>query len=179
MLKLIVTGILAFLCAFWLGSTYYYHSPFYPAIVRASAVIHSTKGNTITGVVYFEQKSDGLHITADIEGLTPGLHGIHIHEYGDCACDDAICTGEHFNPTNQPHGGLSSAQRHVGDFGNLEANSQGIAHLAIVDKLTTLNGPHSILGRALIVHAQPDDLVSQPSGNSGARIGCGVVGIRK
>lgn len=179
MIKCTIMSIIIFLCAFLLGSNYYYYSPLYPSIYRATAVIHPTKGNNIKGIVYFEQQHNGLHIIADIEKLTPGLHGFHIHEYGDCACDDALCTGDHFNPTNEPHGGPYSAKRHVGDFGNLEANAHGIAHYENIDPRATLNGPHSIIGRTVIIHAQKDDLTSQPSGNAGARIGHGVIGIKK
>ncbi len=87
-----------------------------------------------------------------------------------------MCTGGHFNPTNSIHGSREGAKRHVGDFGNLEADETGVAHLDFVDKGIELNGPHSIIGRGLIIHADEDDLVSQPTGNSGARIGCGVIG---
>jgi len=165
--------------ALFAGSNYYYYSPFYTSIKKASAVIHPTKGNKATGVVYFSQEADGLHIKAEIKNLTPGKHGFHIHEFGDCACDDAICAGGHFNPTNQPHGGPNSAHRHVGDFGNLEADENGVAHYERIDHLAKLNGPHSIIGRGVIVHIQEDDLTSQPTGNAGARVGCGVVGIAK
>lgn len=165
--------------ALFAGSTYYYYSPFYQSINKATAVIHPTKGNKAHGVVYFSQEKDGLHIKAEISGLTPGKHGFHIHEYGDCSCDDAVCAGGHFNPTNQPHGGPHATKRHVGDFGNVEANEEGIAHYELIEPLATLNGPHSIIGRGVIVHIQEDDLTSQPTGNAGARVGCGVVGIAK
>jgi Cu-Zn family superoxide dismutase len=160
-----------------LGSKYYYYSPFHPALTKAIAVVTPTKGNTASGVVYFTQEKQGIHITAHLSGLTPGEHGFHIHEFGNCACDDAVCAGAHFDPTRQPHGGPTSEKRHVGDLGNIVADEQGNAQYDYTDTQIALNGPHSILGRAVIVHAQPDDLVSQPSGNAGARVGCGVVGI--
>ena len=149
----------------------------FPLITRAVAVIHPTQGNTVTGTVTFQKQSNGTHIRAQLQGLTPGKHGFHIHELGDCNCADAMCTKEHFNPTNQPHGGLNSKKRHVGDMGNIIADEHGKATLDIVDNIISLNGPQTIIGRSIIVHADEDDLVSQPSGNAGARIGCGVIGI--
>jgi len=146
-------------------------------IIRAIAVIHPTQGNKITGTVTFHEQTNGTHIHAQLHGLTPGKHGFHIHDLGDCSCADGMCTKGHFNPTNQPHGGLNSKNRHVGDMGNIIADKQGNATLDFVDKIITLNGPHTIIGRSIIVHADEDDLVSQPSGNAGARIGCGVIGI--
>ncbi len=146
-------------------------------IIRAVAVIHPTQGNNVTGTVTFHEQTDGTHIHAQLHSLTPGKHGFHIHDLGDCSCTDGMCTKGHFNPTNQPHGGPNSKKRHVGDMGNIIADEQGNATLNFVDKIVTLNGPHTIIGRSIIVHADEDDLVSQPSGNAGARIGCGVIGI--
>lgn len=118
-------------------------------------------------------------MSADIRGLDPeSQHGFHIHEYGDCSHNKAESAGGHYNPENHPHGLPSQDQpHHVGDFGNLTADNQGRAQLVkTVDKLT-LSGHHNpILGRSVIVHADVDD-GSQPSGNAGSRIGCGVIGI--
>jgi Cu-Zn family superoxide dismutase len=105
-----------------------------------------------------------------------GKHGFHVHEFGDCSMADGVCAGGHFNPTGSPHGSPDAAKRHVGDFGNLTADESGKATYKRVDKLITFSGPNSIIGRSIIVHAAPDDF-SQPSGNAGARIGCGVIGI--
>lgn len=163
----------------YLGSTYYYYSPLYPKVTHASAVIYPTKGNELSGTVKFSQEKDGLHIQAHVTGLTPGEHGFHVHEFGNCACDDAVCAGDHFNPTHQKHGAPTDAERHVGDFGNLVADEEGVADYEFVDSQATLCGPHSIIGRTVIIHAQPDDYVTQPTGNAGARIGCGVIGIAK
>ena len=163
----------------YVGSTYYYYSPLYPAITHASAVVYPTKGNAASGTVTFTQKDDGLHIEARITGLTPGEHGFHIHEFGNCACDDGVCAGDHFNPTNAPHAGTDTLMRHVGDLGNITANADGVAEYNFIDTLSTLKGPHSIIGRSVIIHAQPDDYTTQPTGNAGARIGCGVIGIAK
>ncbi len=149
----------------------------FPLTTRAIAIIHPTQENTVTGTVSFQKHPNGTHIQAQLQGLTPGKHGFHIHELGDCSCADAMCTKDHFNPTHQPHGGLESKKRHVGDMGNIIADKQGNAIFDIVDPLITLNGPQSVIGRSIIVHADEDDLISQPSGNAGARIGCGVIGI--
>jgi superoxide dismutase, Cu-Zn family len=172
---LLVVGLISL----YLGSRFYYFSPFYKSITRAVAVMHPTKGNSASGVVTFEQKSDGLHIRAEMEGLAEGKHGFHVHELGDCSCDDGMCTAGHYDPTRQPHGGPNSKRKHVGDFGNIVADADGKAVYELVSDYTTLNGPNSIIGRGLIVHADPDDLVSQPTGDAGARIGCGVIGIAK
>jgi len=146
-------------------------------IIRAVAVIHPTQGNKVTGTVTFHEQANGTHIHAQLHCLTPGKHGFHIHDLGDCSCTDGMCTKGHFNPTNQPHGGLDSEKRHIGDMGNIVADENGNATLDFTDKIITLNGLYTIIGRSIIVHADEDDLVSQPSGNAGARIGCGVIGI--
>ncbi len=163
--------------ALYAGSTYYYYSPLYTKVTYASAIIYPTKGNTASGVATFSQEKEGLHVHVQVSGLTPGEHGFHIHEYGSCACDDAKCAGDHFNPTHQPHGGPAAIHRHVGDMGNIVADEQGIGTLDYIDTLATLNGPHSIIGRGVIIHEKADDLTTQPTGNAGSRVGCGVVGI--
>ena len=165
------------LLSLWLGAELYHLSPFYMRVNKAEAIIHPTKGNQVSGTVRFEHKKDGLHISAVVNGLTPGKHGFHIHEWGDCSCEDASCAGAHFNPTNQPHAGPTESERHVGDLGNIVANENGVGTYKFVDTDATLNGRNSIIGRSVIVHADPDDLKTQPSGNAGARIGCGVIGI--
>jgi Cu-Zn family superoxide dismutase len=134
-------------------------------------------GSHVQGKVTFMQTLDGVKVTAELTGLTPGEHGFHVHDFGDCSMMDGTCAGGHFNPTGAPHGGPDSAERHVGDLGNIKADSSGTATYDRVDKLITLSGPHSIIGRSIIVHADPDDLTTQPTGNAGARIGCGVIGI--
>jgi Cu-Zn family superoxide dismutase len=175
----VVAIIIIVLGALAAGSQYYYYSPLYPSVTKAVAVVTPTKGNTANGVVTFTQEKEGVRIHAKISGLTPGEHGFHIHEFGNCACDDAVCTGDHFNPTHKKHGAPGDKERHVGDMGNITADAQGNAVYEYVDHQITLYGPHSVIGRAVIVHANPDDLTSQPSGNAGARIGAGVIGIAK
>lgn len=171
--------IVAFVAGAYLGSRYYYYSPLFDRVDQAIAVIAPTKGNSGTGTVTFTQQKDGVHILGKLTGLPEGTHGFHIHEFGNCACDDGICAGSHYNPTNQAHAGMDDAHRHVGDLGNIIADAQGNALYSIIDTHVSLNGPHSVIGRTVIIHADADDLVSQPSGNAGARIACGVIGIAK
>jgi len=146
---------------------------------KAVAVLHPTQGNTANGTVYFYQTGQGVRVVADVTGLTPGLHGFHIHQFGDCSALDGTSAGGHFNPTAEPHAGPDAAHRHAGDLGNLNADSTGSAHYDTVVSHIQISGPNSILGRGLIVHAQPDDLTSQPTGNAGARLACGAIGIAK
>lgn len=111
--------------------------------------------------------------------LPRGRHGIHIHESGDVSAPDLSSAGGHFNPTNERHGGPDSAERHVGDLGNLEGNNINVGNLDYVDRRIRLDGPSSIIGKAVIIHERPDNLKSQPSGNAGARIAGGVIERRK
>ena len=146
-------------------------------ITRAVAVLHPTKGNNIRGTVTFTRETGGIRVSADITGLTPGKHGFHVHENGDCSAPDATSAGGHFNPTKMPHAGMDAEQRHVGDLGNVTADASGKASYDRLDTMLTFEGDNSIIGRAVIVHAKADDLKSQPSGDAGARGACGVVGI--
>lgn len=144
---------------------------------QAVAELKPAEGSSVTGTVTFFPQNGALRVVADIEGLEPGMHGFHIHETGDCSAPDASSAGGHFNPDNAPHGAPENppAQRHLGDLGNLEADADGKAHYERVDPVISLAGPNSIAGKAVIVHAQPDDLSSQPTGNAGPRLACGVV----
>jgi len=142
----------------------------------AVAVLSPTQGNQAHGTVYFTRVKDGVRIDGEVTGLTPGAHGFHIHEKGDCSAPDASSAGGHYNPMKMPHGSPSSAQRHLGDFGNIEANTSGLAKFSRIDHAATLDGPNSIIGHAVVVHADPDDLKSQPAGNAGKRVACGVIG---
>ncbi|HLP00942.1 MAG TPA: superoxide dismutase family protein [Opitutaceae bacterium] len=150
-----------------------------PTITTAVAVLQPTQGNAVRGTVRFTKVDGGVRIVAEISGLTPGLHGFHVHEFGDASSPDGSAAGGHFNPAHAAHGGPTAAERHAGDFGNLEADASGHARLDRVDPALSLEGPHSIIGRGLIVHAAPDDLKTQPTGNAGGRVACGVIGIAK
>lgn len=150
-----------------------------PAITKAVCVVHPTKGHNAHGIVTFTKTGSGIKVVADISGLKEGQHGFHIHAYGDCSSPDGKSAGGHFNPENVKHGGPADAVRHVGDMGNIKADANGNAHLEWTDDILTFHGPHSIIGRALIVHEGTDDLHSQPTGAAGPRAGCGVIGIAK
>jgi len=144
-------------------------------ISKAFCVVNAKGGSEVVGAVTFTEVEGGVRIIADIGGLTPGKHGFHIHEHGDCSAADGSSAGGHFNPTNKKHGGPDSFERHAGDLGNLEANESGFAHYDRVDSIIQLNGEHSIIGKSIIIHADEDDLVSDPTGNAGKRIGCGEI----
>lgn len=148
-------------------------------IIKAQAVLNPTQGNEAHGVIQFIQEPEGVRILGDIEGLTPGKHGFHIHETGDCSAPDATSAGGHFNPHQMSHGSPTDATRHTGDFGNVIADETGKAHVDYVDTQAALSGENSIIARGVIVHAQEDDLKTQPTGNAGARVACGVVEVVK
>lgn len=154
-----------------------------PALDPAKAVAHlePTRGNQATGTVTFTSRDGAIHIVAEIQGLSPGRHGIHIHEKGDCSAPDATSAGGHFNPGNSPHGAPDDppGKRHVGDLGNLTADSTGKARYERMDRIIAFSGANSIIGKAVIVHAQADDLKSQPTGNAGPRLACGVIQVVK
>jgi Cu-Zn family superoxide dismutase len=129
--------------------------------------------------VRFEQVAGGVRITAQIEGLPVGNHGFHIHEFGDCSAPDGTSAGGHFNPAGAPHAGPTAVERHAGDLGNITADAQGLATYDRVDHVVQLAGIRGVIGRSVIVHAAPDDLSSQPTGNAGPRLACGVIGVAK
>ena len=143
----------------------------------ATAVLAPTKGNSVSGTVNFTQKGEVVLVEAKISGLSAnGTHGFHIHEKGNCSAPDAAGAGAHFNPSGGKHGGQVGAIRHGGDLGNLRADANGFAQASIqVSAITLGTDSNSIIGRAVIVHGGPDDLKSQPAGNSGARVACGLI----
>jgi Cu-Zn family superoxide dismutase len=142
----------------------------------AVATLEATKGNSTGGTVTFTQKGDKVTVTAKVTGLTPGQHGFHIHEKGDCSSGDGMSAGGHFNPFGKPHGNPSAPDHHAGDMPALEADASGNASLtADIDAVTIGSGVGDIVGKAVIVHKDPDDYKTQPTGNSGARVACGVI----
>jgi Cu-Zn family superoxide dismutase len=147
---------------------------------NAIAVLSPASGSACRGVVRFTAAKGGVQVVADIEGLTAGQqHAFHIHEFGDCSAPDATSAGSHYNPEGHPHGLPSTATRHAGDMGNLKADAAGKVHFEMLLEGVSLTGPAApIVGRALIVHAKPDD-GGQPVGNAGGRIACGVIGVTK
>lgn len=149
-----------------------------PEIEMATAVINPTEGNSAEGVITFTQTNEGIRVQATVSGLSSGApHGFHIHEYGDCRADDGTSAGGHYNPQDMNHGAPTDSDRHVGDLGNLTSNEDGVATLDYVDPVISFSGTNSILGYGVIVHAGEDDLVTQPTGDAGGRIGCGVIGV--
>jgi superoxide dismutase, Cu-Zn family len=149
------------------------------SITKAVAVLFPTKGSDVKGRVTFTHDGKAVKVHADISGLTPGDHGFHIHEFGVWS-EDGLAAGLHFNPTMQPHAGPESSKRHVGDLGNITANANGNATLDLEDSLLSFHGPHSIIGRGLVVHVKADDLkTQQPPGNAGGRLAVGVIGVAK
>ncbi|XP_020590789.1 superoxide dismutase [Cu-Zn] 2-like [Phalaenopsis equestris] len=146
----------------------------------------SNSGNSTVGgsLNLFEDPSTGFtHVRGKVTGLSPGLHGLHIHAFGDTT-NGCNSTGPHFNPYNKLHGAPDDVERHAGDLGNVSADEHGVANVWLKDLQIPLSGPNSILGRALVVHADPDDLgrggheLSKSTGNAGARIGCGIIGLQ-
>lgn len=144
----------------------------------AIAKIQSRSAGAVVGSAVFVAEGEGVTMTLAVEGLTPGLHGIHMHEKGDCSAADGTSAGPHWNPSKSAHGDPGGAAHHAGDMGNLTAGTDGRATLTFTNPDWTLGAESSttseVIGRAIIVHASPDDF-SQPAGNAGARLGCGVV----
>ncbi len=147
------------------------------SVVEATAVLHPTAGSEARCTVVFTTTDSGIRITGHFEGLSPGEHGFHIHEWGDCTAHDGTSAGGHFNPTGMPHGAPDDVERHVGDLGNLTADEQGSAQYDRTDTVVAFEGERSIVGRGVIVHGGADDFVTQPTGAAGSRVACGVIGV--
>jgi Cu-Zn family superoxide dismutase len=147
-----------------------------PAEPSARADLAATRGNAAAGTVNFTRRGDKVLVHAEVSGLVPGGHGFHIHERGDCSSGDGMSAGGHFNPLAQPHAGPATTHRHAGDMPMLMADATGVATLdAELDVITLGGGAADVVGRAVVVHKDPDDFRTQPTGNSGARVACGVV----
>jgi superoxide dismutase, Cu-Zn family len=146
---------------------------------RAVANLAPTTGNTAAGTVNLTQLADGgVEVQVNLTGVPPGTHGFHIHEKGDCG-DNGNAAGGHYNPLSTPHGAPSADPHHAGDFGNVTADASGIVNTRFTTRsITVESGPTTAIGHAIILHANPDDLQTQPTGNAGARIACGVVTMR-
>ena len=142
----------------------------------AQARVEPTAGQNVRGTVTFTQQNELIQVVASFSGLKPGGHGFHIHEKGDCSAPDGTSAGGHFNPGGKKHGLPGSGEHHVGDLPMLQADQNGKASLTTsLSWLSLGNGDSGIIGRAVVVHAAPDDFKSQPAGNSGARLACGVI----
>uniref|UniRef100_A0A804QG32 Superoxide dismutase [Cu-Zn] n=1 Tax=Zea mays TaxID=4577 RepID=A0A804QG32_MAIZE len=175
-------------------------------MVKAVAVL---AGTDVKGTIFFSQEGDGnsrhmfltynedlcgltrisaswvgpTTVTGSISGLKPGLHGFHVHALGDTT-NGCMSTGPHFNPVGKEHGAPEDEDRHAGDLGNVTAGEDGVVNVNITDSQIPLAGPHSIIGRAVVVHADPDDLgkggheLSKSTGNAGGRVACGIIGLQ-
>ena len=148
-------------------------------ISKAVVKLNPTDGNSAKGVVWFTKVVGGVKVEGHIEGLPMGAHGFHIHQFGDCSAANGKSAGGHFNPGGSKHGSPMSESRHVGDLGNITADSSGSATFSFIDEIISFSGKRSILSRGVIIHEVADDLTSQPTGAAGSRLACGVVGIAK
>jgi Cu-Zn family superoxide dismutase len=146
------------------------------APVTATAQLKPTQGSTAAGTVWFTQQGLRVAVRVQVSGLAPNQeHGFHVHEKGDCSSPDGMSTGGHFNPGGQPHGPQGAAH-HGGDMPSLKADAAGNAQASFqIEGVSVGTGIDGLLGRGVIVHAKPDDYTTQPTGNSGARIACGVI----
>jgi Cu-Zn family superoxide dismutase len=149
-----------------------------PQGAQARATIEARSGSTVAGTAIFtELSTGGVRVHVHIENAPPGAHGLHLHEKGDCSDPKGMSAGGHFNPGGMPHAGPMDVKRHAGDLGNLEIKSDGTGDLDISsDLLTVKPGPNCVVGRSVVFHEKADDLKTQPTGNAGGRLGCGVIG---
>ena len=137
--------------------------------------IEGRSGSSLSGTAEFVAHGDKMMITVSLKGAPSGLHAVHIHEKGDCSAPDASSAGGHFNPGGHQHGSLDAPEHHAGDLGNITIGEDGTGSLMVHSGELSMAGPNSVKGRALIVHEKSDDFVTQPTGNAGGRIGCGVI----
>jgi Cu-Zn family superoxide dismutase len=146
-------------------------------ISRMDVLLASKSGSELTGIVILIQDNYGVSLQLNIEGTPPGEHAVHIHEIGDCSADDGSSAGGHWNPTVEDHGKWGEPPHHLGDIGNIMVGEDGTGNLSLTTDRWTLGGgaDNDIYGKAIIVHADPDDFSSQPTGAAGGRIGCAVI----
>jgi Cu-Zn family superoxide dismutase len=144
---------------------------------RATAALQPTKGNKAFGEATFEQVGDKVRVVVFAQNLPADRElGFHIHEAGDCSSGDGMSAKGHFNPHGKQHGNPSSAERHAGDLPSLKVGKDGRAKIDVtVESISIGQGAGNIVGRGLIIHAQADDYKTQPTGNAGARVACGVI----
>lgn len=149
-----------------------------PAGPMASADLQARSGSAVSGKVTLTELNGRLRVEAQVAGLTPGEHGFHVHEAGDCSAPDASSAKGHFNPAGKVHGHHAGSERHGGDMPNLVANAAGEARFSGDIEGLGLSGTNGVVGRSIVIHADPDDYKSQPAGNSGKRIACGTIVAR-
>jgi superoxide dismutase, Cu-Zn family len=150
-----------------------------PSGPTASAQLQPTRGSTVSGNVTFVQQGDMVIVSGEVKGLKPNAeHGFHVHDKGDCSSGDGMSTGGHFNPMSAAHGGHHTSTHHVGDLPSLETNASGIARFYFeTTSISIGTGAANIVGRGLIVHRDPDDFTTQPTGNAGPRLACAVISL--
>jgi superoxide dismutase, Cu-Zn family len=143
----------------------------------ALAELAPTKGNTAAGAVRFTQSGSKVLVSGEVKGLKPNAeHGFHVHEKGDCSSGDGMSTGGHFNPTGAAHGNHDAGPHHSGDLPPLKADAAGVARFSFESNtISVAGGTTDIVGKGLIVHRDPDDFKTQPTGNSGPRLACAVI----
>ena len=144
---------------------------------QANAMIASLNDSGVTGMAIFTQNGDQITLTIEIQGASPGLHAVHIHANGDCSAPDGTSAGGHWNPTDVAHGKWGEGEFHLGDIGNIAVGDDGTGSITLTTDLWEIGtgSDVDVVGKGIIVHADADDFVSQPSGAAGARIGCGVI----
>ena len=148
---------------------------------QAAVQLTATQGNTANGGLKISAAGTGVQISGMVQGLKPDSEfGFHFHEKGDCSAPDATSAGAHFNPNNQQHGNPTGQPHHAGDMLNVKSDAQGVAEVSIDNADVSLHTgqPNDVLGKALVMHAKPDDYKTQPSGDSGDRIACGVIAVQ-
>lgn len=143
----------------------------------ATAKLEPTRGNTAAGTVTFVQWGEVVKVSGSISGLKPGAeHGFHVHEKGDCSSGDGLSAGGHFNPGGKPHGHHGMGEHHTGDLPSLRADTHGVATFSFESRnIAVGSGINDVVGRGLIVHRDPDDYTTQPTGNAGPRLACAVI----
>jgi len=153
--------------------------------MSAAKAVCVLKGDAgVTGTVHFSQEGSEVSVSGELTGLKEGLHGFHVHQFGDNT-NGCTSAGPHFNPDGVDHAGPSDAVRHVGDLGNVSVGADGVAKVCIKDQRISLSGDNSVVGRTMVIHADVDDLgkggheLSKTTGNAGARLACGVIGLAK
>ena len=151
--------------------------PSTPSAKQAIATIGPTSDSSVTGMAVFTQNGDQITLTIEIQNASPGIHAVHIHENGDCSAPDGTSAGGHWNPTDVAHGKWGEGEFHLGDIGNITVGEDGTGSIELTTDLWEIGTGSDIdvVGKGIIVHADADDFISQPSGNAGARIGCGVI----
>lgn len=149
----------------------------YQAGPTATAQLVATQGNAVSGTVRFSARSDKVLVEGEVRGLKPNaVHGFHVHDKGDCSSGDGLSAGGHFNPVGKPHGAHGQSEHHAGDLPSLNADDAGVARISFeTSSISVGSGATNVVGRGLIVHRDPDDFKTQPTGNAGPRLACAVI----